>query len=216
MDVTLLASTPFPFVVAADAASICTNSGNRASALHHALSSGHDSVLEHVSFTFRIRGVSRSLLAQLTRHRIASYSVQSQRYVSYKDQFDYVVPPSIKALGAKAEDTYCAQMEQMHSWYCEWCELLGQDKKEDARFVLPNATSTELIMTMNARELKHFFSLRCCNRAQWEIRELADRMLEIVKNEEESFFKDAGPGCVRGKCPEKNPCGHPKGGNQNE
>ena len=174
------------------------------------MSMGHESVLEHASFTFLVSGVSRVLLAQLTRHRIASYSVESQRYVSYGEGFDYVIPPKIKQLGPEYVETYQAQMEQMHYWYNEWCSLLD-DKTEDARFVLPGATSTRLLVTMNARELRHFFSLRCCNRAQWEIRNMADQMLERCKTVAPQLFEDAGPGCVRGHCPEgKRSCGHPR------
>jgi thymidylate synthase (FAD) len=175
---------------------------------------GHLSVTEHASFTFAVEGVSRALLAQLTRHRIASFSVQSQRYVSMADGFDFIVPPSISALGEAEEAEFIRQMDQMHAWYCQWQEKLGGAKEksnEDARFVLPNAASTRLLVTMNARELMHFFELRCCNRAQWEIRDLADRMLALCKAEAPDVFANAGPGCVRGHCPEaKRSCGKPR------
>lgn len=161
---------------------------------------GHESVLEHASFTFLVEGVSRALLAQLTRHRIASFSVQSQRYVSYKKGFGYVVPPSVSALGPEAEAEYASQMEQMQTWYEGWQEKLGAN--EDARFVLPNACETRLLMTMNARELRHFFALRMCERAQWEIRALARRMFELCYAQTPELFEDAGAGCLRGACPE--------------
>jgi thymidylate synthase (FAD) len=188
---------------------MCYNARDPWKALKNAMAGGHESVLEHCKFSFQIEGVSRALLAQLTRHRIASFSVQSQRYVSYENGFDYVTPPSILALGAEAEKRYHTQMEMMHMWYCEW--LKNDVTPEDARFVLPNACTTKLVVTMNARELRHFFSLRCCNRAQWEIRQMADEMLKICKEEAYSLFADAGAGCVRGACPEgKHSCGKPR------
>ena len=161
---------------------------------------GHESVLEHVSFTFLAEGVSRALLAQLTRHRIASFSVQSQRYVSYAKGFGYVVPPAVHALGEQAEAEYANQMTQMQRWYEGWQQKLGAN--EDARFVLPNACETRLLVTMNARELRHFFALRMCERAQWEIRALAEKMFELCYVEAPELFEDAGPGCLSGPCPE--------------
>ncbi len=161
---------------------------------------GHESVLEHVSFTFLIEGVSRALLAQLTRHRIASFSVQSQRYVSYHKGFGYIVPPAVRALGDAAVREYEAQMAQMQTWYEGWQQRLGAN--EDARFVLPNACETRLVMTMNARELRHFFALRMCERAQWEIRTMAQRMFALCYGEVPELFADAGAGCLRGTCPE--------------
>ena len=175
---------------------------------------GHQSPIEHMSFTYGIENVSRSLLAQITRHRLASFSVQSQRYVSEKD-FQFVTPPEI-AGDPEASAKYLATMEGIAKSYNELADLLkakhvaagmpekAAEKKanEDARYVLPNACTTKMIVTMNARELYHFFSLRCCNRAQWEIRELAYRMLLLAKEVAPNVFKDAGPGCVRGACPE--------------
>ena len=166
---------------------------------------GHDSVLEHASFTFGVEGVSRVLLAQLTRHRLASFSVQSQRYVSYEQGFGYIVPPKIAALGQDAADEYARQMDQMHQWYCQWQERLGaagESSNEDARFVLPGACETRLMMTMNVRELRHFLSLRMCSRAQWEIRALATEMHRLCMEVAPALFADAGPGCLRGACPE--------------
>lgn len=181
----------------------------------HLASIGHQSPVEHVSFTFAIEGVSRALLAQLTRHRIASYSVQSQRYVSM-EEFGVIEPPAIW------EDDYLSEifsrgLEATANTYNDLRDLLidkyvedGMDKgaaekkaNEDARYILPNAATTRLILTMNARSLLHFFSLRGCNRAQWEIRELAERMLKLVYPIAPNLFANAGPGCVSdGRCPE--------------
>lgn len=166
---------------------------------------GHESVLEHASFTFMLEGVSRAFLAQVTRHRIASFSVQSQRYVSYEKGFDYVIPPAIVALGEDALSDYHDQMAQMQSWYDQWQERLGkagEKSNEDARFVLPNACATRMQVTMNARELRHFFALRMCTRAQWEIRAVANQMFEQCYKVAPAIFRDAGPGCLRGACPE--------------
>lgn len=167
---------------------------------------GHLSTIEHASFSFGIEGVSRTLLAQITRHRIASFSVQSQRYVSYSENgFSYIVPPSIRALGSEAAAKYAAQMATMQGWYDDWRKALGEAgeaSNEDARFILPGACETRMILTMNARELLHFFTLRCCNRAQWEIRALAWRMLRLAHEAAPALFAAAGPSCVRGACSE--------------
>lgn len=166
---------------------------------------GHDSVLEHASFTFLVEGVSRVLLAQLTRHRIASFSVQSQRYVSYQSGFGYIIPPAIRALGEDAVAEYESQMAQIQGWYEGWQQKLGnagEKSNEDARFVLPGACETRVLFTMNARELRHFFALRMCNRAQWEIRAMAQQMFEQVYPVAPALFADAGPGCISGPCPE--------------
>ncbi len=166
---------------------------------------GHESIFEHASFTFGIEGVSRVLLAQLTRHRIASFSVQSQRYVSYEDGFGYIIPPRIAALGNDAVQKYHEQMSTMEGWYTEWQQALGasgESANEDARFVLPNACETRVLMTMNVRELFHFFRLRMCNRAQWEIRDMATEMHRLCMDVAPALFGDAGPACLRGKCPE--------------
>ena len=198
------------------AAALCYDGTNPERSLDHALGCGHHSVVEHAHFTFLVEGVSRALLAQLTRHRIASYSVQSQRYVSMKDKFDYVVPPRIKELGFLHESEFHKQMSQMHKWYCEWQETLREagyskeESNEDARFVLPNAATTRLMVTMNARNLHKFFGLRCCGRAQWEIREMASLMLEEVKIVAPKVFEKAGPPCAYGPCPEgSRSCGKP-------
>jgi len=168
------------------------------------LSMGHESVFEHASFTFGIEGISRVLLAQLTRHRLASFSVQSQRYVSYENGFGYILPPRIEALGEEAVQRYQKQMETLQGWYVEWQKQLGQGEgsNEDARFILPNACETRVLMTMNVRELRHFFSLRMCSRAQWEIRDMAREMHRLCLETAPALFADAGPGCLRGPCPE--------------
>ena len=172
--------------------------------VHKIMSMGHDSVLEHASFTFGIEGVSRTLLAQITRHRVASFSVQSQRYVSYEKGFGYIVPPKIEALGADAVAEFERQMDTMHQWYVQWQEKLGTGEggNEDARFVLPGACETRMMVTMNVRELRHFFSLRMCFRAQWEIRALANEMHRLCMEVAPALFENAGPACLRGACPE--------------
>lgn len=169
---------------------------------------GHLSTFEHVSFTFGIEGVSRALLAQITRHRIASFSVQSQRYVGQSGEsgIDYILPPAIENLGDEYVRRFDEQMAMMDKWYSEWLELLGDGGKEDARFVLPNAAATRMVMTMNARELTHFFALRCCNRAQWEIRDVAWQMLKLAHDAAPALFDECGPECLRGRCSEGKMC----------
>lgn len=236
------------------------------------MASGHFSPLEHISFTFAITGVSRSLLAQLTRHRIASFSVQSQRYVNAKNP-DYVVPDEIKSnphalrimedfmnqasraysdihtylLSAELKEKYAgfvkhnglnlvfendpkyfhfalqSQMDNMikddpspenTALYRQYrIDRFAAEKRanENARAVLPNAVCTNLVMTMNARELLHFFKLRCCNRAQKEIRDLSDKMLVLCKQVAPTIFQNAGAPCTHGSCPEgKLSCGNPR------
>ena len=172
--------------------------------VHKIMSMGHDSVLEHASFTVGIEGVSRTLLAQITRHRVASFSVQSQRYVSYESGFGYIVPPKIEALGEDAVAEFEQQMATIHQWYTDWQQKLGTGEggNEDARFVLPGACETRMMVTMNVRELRHFFSLRMCSRAQWEIRALAAEMHRLCMEVAPTLFENAGPGCLRGACPE--------------
>ncbi len=180
-----------------------TKKEDQAAFIQKLVQMGHLSPLEHASFTFGIGGVSRALLAQITRHRIASFSVQSQRYVNQtKEGLNYIIPPSIEALGEEAVAEYDAQMQQMQAWYEGWCEKIGNDKREDARFVLPNASETRMIVTMNTRELLHFFELRCCERAQWEIRLLAWGMLGQVLRVAPLLFGRAGASCVAGNCSE--------------
>ncbi len=240
MQVKLLAYTPDPEKTVACAAKLCYAAADidtvyeglteekTASFLEMLQSIGHESPIEHASFTFGIQGVSRSLLAQITRHRIASFSVQSQRYVK-EDGFQFVVPPEIEKI-PEAKEEFLRAMEEDQRHYERLTQLLQEKHKaelmaagepeksaqrkaekraiEDARFVLPNACATKMIMTMNARSLLNFFSNRCCNRAQWEIRELATQMLKEVKAVAPHLFEKAGPPCLRGACPEgKMTCG---------
>ncbi len=238
--VTLLTYTPFPEKTIASAAKLCYSASDiadiregltdeKATSFVDMLAEiGHESPIEHASFTFGIEGVSRSLLAQITRHRIASYSVQSQRYVKNKNM-EYVTPPEIEA-NSKALEIYQKSMQDAETAYNELADILeekhykeflakGQDEKtakrnaekvaiEDARFVLPNAATTKIVMTMNARSLMNFFKHRTCNRAQWEIRDVAKQMYKLVYGVAPAVFKKAGPPCLYGPCAEgKMSCG---------
>jgi thymidylate synthase (FAD) len=168
--------------------------------LEHVMELGHLSVIEHANFTFAISGVSRSLTHQLVRHRIASYSQQSQRYVKL-DEPSYVVPGSFKK-NPEVEKDYRTLMETIWRKYKEFLEI--GIPKEDARYILPNATTSNILMTMNARSLLNFFDLRCCTNAQWEIRKLAWKMLKEVKKVAPTIFKKAGPPCrSKGICPDQ-------------
>lgn len=232
--VTLIAHTPDPERLTAASAKLCYSPSSieqlmdgldeqkTTDFLNMLTDFGHQSPIEHISFTFGIEEVSRTLLAQITRHRIASFSVQSQRYVKEK-QFSFVTPSQI-AQDPQAAALYQQAMQSAHASYLELSERLAQknleqllaegvdEKKarsmaekraiEDARFVLPNACDTKMMLTMNARSLLNFFRLRCCNRAQWEIREVAEQMLALVKPIAPTIFAKAGPGCVSGPCPE--------------
>jgi len=170
------------------------------SVLDHVIDLGHTSVMEHANFTFAISDVSRSLTHQLVRHRIASYSQQSQRYVDLKEP-SYVTPPSISEK-PEAKKLYDETMNNIWRQYNKLLEM--GIPIEDSRYVLPNAAHTNIIVTMNARSLLHFFELRCCLHAQWEIRSLAQRMLQEVKKVAPNLFKNAGPSCkTRRVCPEK-------------
>ncbi len=210
MPVQLLTHTPEPEQTVAAAARLCYSAASighlveksrtdREALLRKILSLGHFSVLEHVSFTFGVEGISRACSHQLVRHRLASYSQQSQRYVSHRERFAAVTPPSIAArpeLHARFEEL----LGQIHGVYRDLLD--AGIPAEDARFVLPNAAETKIVVTMNARELWHFFNLRCCRRAQWEIRVLATEMLRAVRGVAPLLFAEAGPGCLRGACPE--------------
>jgi thymidylate synthase (FAD) len=169
--------------------------------------SGHESPLEHVKFTFAVEGVSRALTHQLVRHRIASYSQQSQRYVR-ESEFGYIVPPALKK-DRELSDKFVSTMDTIQRSYSELIEMLkargveGEKANQDARFVLPQAAETKIVVTMNVRELKHFFAHRCCSRAQWEIRAMAARMLSICKEEVPEIFAAFGAKCEElGFCPE--------------
>ena len=236
--VTLLAHTPQPEKLVAAAAKLCYSAADIdrlfsgltdekiADFLAMLTDLGHQSPLEHASFTFGIEGVSRTLLAQITRHRIASFSVQSQRYVSQSD-FEYVLPPAIaedEVAHAAFEESmreagtaYNKLVDILHAGYTQKLEEAGKATTvalkaaqkqafEDARFILPGASATKMILTMNARSLRGFFGQRCCNRAQWEIRGVAEEMLALCKEASPLLFLAAGPGCLRGPCPEGKMC----------
>ena len=168
---------------------------------------GHESVLEHASFTFGVEGVSRVLLAQLTRHRLASFSVQSQRYCGAN--MELVIPDSM-CIPELVDDIVAVRrvVEELYS------KAVGFGvPEEDARYLTLQAGTTRLMVTMNVRELRRFFELRTCRRAQWEIRTMADEMLRLCKEVAPALFADAGPGCVRGHCPEgEKSCGKPRRG----
>ena len=179
---------------------------------------GHLSPLEHISFTFYVEGVSRAMTHQLVRHRIASYSQRSQRYVKH-DAFDYIVPPQMHGRRVATEEGerdaveyFRETMEVLAQRYRRLRDALGDEgerSNEDARYVLPNACETRIFVTMNARELMHFFEERLCQRAQWEIRAMAERMHAIARDRSPAVFAGIGPKCVRlGRCPEgKMTCG---------
>lgn len=241
MQVTLLAHTPEPEKTIATAAKLCYSSSDIGSLMdgltqektesfiNMLASIGHESPMEHVSFTFGIEGISRACSHQLVRHRIASYSQKSQRYVN-EDGFEFITPPAIEAVG-EAKEAFDTQMQNLLESYKRIADILTKEhtkklvldgfgeaeaiKKarkmayEDARFVLPNACETKIVVTMNVRSLFNFFKHRCCNRAQWEIKAVADEMLKLCKGVAPHLFKNAGPSCVmNGRCPEgKMTCG---------
>lgn len=216
MIVRLLAHTPDADRICAAAAHSCYSEDSAADLLEtvdpakmlrHVIGMGHHSVIEHAVFTFSVEGVSRALTHQLVRHRLASFSQQSQRYVRLSEP-TYVVPETVK----RDPEAMKVYEETMDGIWDSYSKLIGMGiPAEDARYVLPNGCTTNITITMNARELLHFFSMRCCNRAQWEIREMADEMLRLCKDVSPVIFSDAGPACIRGPCPEgKKTCGHPR------
>ena len=204
MKVKLIRHTCEPEMLAGYAAAKCYNGKDPRKSLEVAMDGGHESVLEHAVFTFEVDEVSRVLLAQITRHRLASFSVQSQRYCGANQ--NVVTPDSM--VHPELLGDIVAVKKAVDRLYKHAREL--GVPHEDCRYYTLQGGHTGFVMTMNGRELRHFFSLRCCNRAQWEIRELADKMLELVKEVAPVMFADAGPGCVRGRCPEHKPCGRPK------
>src|SRR5512133_312393 len=216
MKVSLLQHTPDPERSVALAARLCyspasiaelndrLSQSDIAGFLEKIMSLGHQSVLEHISFTFGIDGISRACSHQLVRPRLASYSQQSQRYVTFKgDDFPPVIPESISC-SEKRSQLFSKAVKAAAEAY----RGLVEDgvPAEDARFVLPNAAETKIIVTMNGRELLHFFELRCCERAQWEIRAVAVQMLKLIKPLAPTIFENSGPGCVSGPCPEGQFC----------
>lgn len=215
MRVKLLAYTQNADAICAAAGKSCysekasmdlVDEGDPAKVLGKIVGMGHHSVIEHASFTFSVEGVSRSLTHQLVRHRIASFSQQSQRYVPLNEP-TFVTPHTVE----EDPDLKKIYDDTMKTIWEAYSKLQEKIPAEDARYVLPNGCTTNITITMNARELLHFFSLRCCNRAQWEIREMSDEMLRLCKEVSPTIFKNAGPPCVRGSCPEgKLTCGKPR------
>lgn len=235
MKVELIAHTPQPDKVVAMSAKLCyskvgvddieknLDEEKIEKFINHLTSIGHESPIEHISFTFAIEGISRVCTHQLVRHRIASYSQQSQRYVKL-DQFEYIIPPQI-AENEMAKKIFIQSMEADQKAYDDIVDILiknnekiyleqGMDEKkaksmaekksiEDARYVFPNACETKIVVTMNARTLMNFFEHRICERAQWEIKEMAYLMLEQVKKVSPNIFRNSGPSCVsKNKCKE--------------
>ena len=241
MKVTLISHTPEPEKIVAAAAKLCYSSSDidnirdglteekTRNFIEMLVSVGHESVMEHVTFTFGIEGISRACSHQLVRHRIASYSQKSQRYVN-ENGFDFITPPAIEDVPEALEE-YNRTISAITESYGKIADLLteyhknelmknGLDEKtatskarktanEDARFILPNACETKIVVTMNVRSLFNFFRHRCCNRAQWEIRDVANEMLKLCLEVAPVIFSHAGASCVAtGKCPEgKMSCG---------
>lgn len=240
MKVKLLSYTPNPERVISMAAKLCYSpvgvdeieqnltDENVEKFLNMLINIGHESPLEHVSFTFAVEGISRSCSHQIVRHRIASFSQQSQRYVKL-NQFEYIIPPEINEV-EEAKEVFLESMKKDQEAYDKIVDILfekhynklikfGKNEKEahrqaekkaieDARYVFPNACETKMVFTMNTRSLYNFFSHRCCERAQWEIRDLATEMLKQVREVAPILFKNSGPNCVKGPCPEgKMACG---------
>lgn len=211
MQVELLYHTPRPQRAIATAARLCyapvgaselmesMSEEREESVLSTIMRSGHFSTLEHASYTFAIDGVSRALTHQLVRHRLASYNQQSQRYVKFKEGIEVIKPESVAA-DPQSSAVFDEAIDACVRAYKSLLE--AGVPAEDARYLLPNAAESKIVVSMNVRELLHFFSLRCCNRAQWEIRELAHRMLELVRPTAPYIFMDAGAPCVRTTCPE--------------
>ncbi len=213
MKVNLVAVTENPVDTCEQAAATCYDSqpSDSGRIIRSCARTGHMSVWEHMNFTFRVEGISRACLAQLTRHRLMSFSVRSQRYCKEND-FGVVVPPSI-AHKDLARQVYNNLMEDIHNKYVYLLD--AGIPPEDARFILPNACETELTVTVNARELIHFCHERLCTRAQWEIRELAGLMAEAATEKVPVIAPYLVPKCERYPeypfCPERHGCGrHPK------
>lgn len=240
MKVKLLSYTPEPEKVISMAAKLCYSSVGVEDIeknltdesidkfLNMLINIGHESPLEHVSFTFAVEGISRACSHQIVRHRIASFSQQSQRYVKL-NQFEYIIPQEINEI-EEAKEIFIDAMKKDQETYDKLVDILfekhynnliksGKNEKEakrdaekkaieDARYVFPNACETKMVFTMNTRSLYNFLDHRCCERAQWEIRELATEMLRQLKQVAPILFKNSGPNCVKGPCPEgKMACG---------
>ncbi len=217
LKVTLLTHTPDPERVVAAAANLCYSQKVDVETLMSSLTSdqvnklltllqdsGHETPFEHATFTFAIEGVSRAFLAQESRHRLQSLNVRSQRYCS-ESNFETVMPPAVEA-NDEARIAYRSVMADIKNAYTKMQEL--GIKNEDARSVLPNSCETRMIVTMNTRALWHFFNERMCSHAQHEIKLVATEMLRLCKEAAPLLFKNAGPKCVKGYCPEgKRGCG---------
>ncbi|MFH1787088.1 MAG: FAD-dependent thymidylate synthase [archaeon] len=211
MRVKLISHTPNPDIVCAAAAyttikdkppselfkELMKDKKRAEKVLRNVVGYGHHSVIEHAYFTFSIEGISRSCSHQLVRHRMASYSQQSQRYVKF-EEMNYVTPKTVKG-AVKAK--YDKKMGEIADFYREMLD--AGIPAEDARFVFPNAAHTNIVVTMNARSLMNFFGIRCCYNAQWEIKGLADKMLVEARKVAPVIFEKAGPRCLHyGYCPE--------------
>jgi thymidylate synthase (FAD) len=219
MQVSLLYHTPNPERAVAAAARLCyapvgaaelmedMSDAQVSKVLATIMKSGHFSALEHASYTFALDGVSRALTHQLVRHRLASYNQQSQRYVTYSAEPEIVLPQTI----ADDPETLATFNTAIDVAYTAYAQLIEAGiPAEDARYLLPNACISKIVVTMNIRELLHFFEVRCCHRAQWEIQELAHHMLDLVTPTATYIFMDAGAACRRGPCAEgKMTCGQP-------
>lgn len=219
LKVKLIRYTPDPEETVSMAAKLCYSpsgiddlkkkitAGDQKAYIRKLMEMGHMSPIEHASFTFAIEGISRACSHQLVRHRVASYSQQSQRYVSEEKGFEYIIPSSINK-DRKLKRLFTDFMKQSQKAYNSLIKglkengLKGEEANQDARFVLPNACETKIIVTMNARELIHFFNQRCCGRAQWEIRTMAEQMLFAVKKVAPMIFATSGPLCLIGPCSE--------------
>ena len=220
MTVRLIAHTPEPEKVVAAAAKLCYSDAHitdlldglteekTAKFLTMLSDLGHASPIEHASFTFGIEGVSRTLLAQITRHRIASFSVQSQRYVRL-DDFHYVIPPEIEAI-PEAKAAFLESMDEDAKRYLDLAKKLedGHAARLMAEGMPEKQARAKASKQANedARFLQNFFHLRCCSRAQWEIRQLAEEMFRLVYPVAPHIFAKAGPACVSGPCPEGKMC----------
>lgn len=237
MKVSLIAYTPLAERVCATAAETCyspktpediyyqedteKSANRREELLKDIIASGHDSVLEHAVFTFAVSGISRVTTHQLVRHRLASYEQQSQRYVDIRKTWEtIVIPPTVKDLldtewelaDNISDEPLRRAIAKYHDGLNDLIVALRERNipSEDLRYFVPQGTASNIIITMNVRELRHFFSLRMCKRAQWEIRELATKMWKICYGKFPTLFEDAGPECVRTKCREgKRSCKHP-------
>jgi thymidylate synthase (FAD) len=215
MNVTIIEHTPNPGQTVALAAKLCSSPvsindlreklelTDIEQFLDKIMLLGDPSVLEHASFTFGIEGISRVTTHQLVRRRIAAFSQQSQLHVSHKEHLTSIMPDNI-AESPDARQIFAFMCETVHRAYAQLIEM--GIPPEDACYILPNATETKIIMTMNARELLHFFALHCCQQAQWEIREMSVEMLRLVKRIAPAIFREAGPGCVASPCAEGQFC----------